>query len=436
MSLRKKFHCVFVGGGPGGTGPLVAALQRGLLPRLLEQRLAVVERGRGLGSGTLGAYELRSDSMAGAFLECLEPAPAREVFGALAERPHVQELQRLRTTHAPLRLVARVLDDVGARLQREIEQAHGCEVLAQHEACELRAARDGGWNLSVLTPEGRVRTLASQSIVLALGGTQGLEETLTAELGPGLRLADRWRERVVLSDGLFSALGRARLRAQLAHAGPRARLVVLGGSHSAFSAVWTALEVASDLLGPGAITLAHRGRLRVFYPSPADAAADGYRDFGPTDVCPLTGRVHRLGGLRGDGRGLARRLLGLGGLAPEERVSLRDLDAERDPQRLAALLDEATCIVAAFGYRARTLPTWGADRQRLELGLPLQRRLVDDEGRVLDARGAIVPGLFGIGLASGYVPRGEQSFRGHTNGVWLYQNDTGERILRGIGVAA
>jgi hypothetical protein len=45
-----------------------------------------------------------------------------------------------------------------------------------------------------------------------------------------------------------------------------------------------------------------------------------------------------------------------------------------------------------------------------------------------------VPGLMGIGLASGYLPEGEASFRGHTNGVWLYQNDTGATLLRGIGV--
>ena len=406
MRARKKFHCVFVGGGPGGTGPLMAALQKGWLPRFLAQGVAVVERGPGLGSGTLGAYELRSDSMAGAFLECLEPVPARVVFGSLAERPHVRELQRLRATHAPLSLVARVLNDVGARLQCEIEQARGCEVLTRHEACELRGARDGGWDVVLRTPAGRVRVLTTRSVVLALGGTQDLDDVLNAELVPGLRLAERWSERVVLSDGLFSVSGRARLRAQLALAGPRARLVVLGGSHSAFSAVWTALEIASDLLEPRAISLVHRGRLRVFYPTPADALAEGYRDFDPRDVCPLTGRVHRLGGLRGDGRALARRILGLGGLAPEERVNLHGLDGERGAEGLAALLDGATCIVAAFGYRARTLPTFDVSGQRLELGLRGERRLVDDEGRVLDASGQVISGVHGIGLSSGRVPRG------------------------------
>ena len=64
---------------------------------------------------------------------------------------------------------------------------------------------------------------------------------------------------------------------------------------------------------------------------------------------------------------------------------------------------------------------------------PAERRLVDDEARVIDDRGRIVPGLFGIGLASGYVPAGEPSFRGHTNGVWLYQHDTGEKVLQQVG---
>jgi hypothetical protein len=53
--------------------------------------------------------------------------------------------------------------------------------------------------------------------------------------------------------------------------------------------------------------------------------------------------------------------------------------------------------------------------------------------RLLDARSAPITGLFGIGMASGFVPGGsmggEPSFHGHTNGVWLYQNDIGARIL-------
>jgi hypothetical protein len=59
--------------------------------------------------------------------------------------------------------------------------------------------------------------------------------------------------------------------------------------------------------------------------------------------------------------------------------------------------------------------------------------LVDTACRVLDARGAVVPNLYGIGLASGFrltgALGGEPSFRGQTNGLWLYQNGVGAMIL-------
>jgi hypothetical protein len=44
-----------------------------------------------------------------------------------------------------------------------------------------------------------------------------------------------------------------------------------------------------------------------------------------------------------------------------------------------------------------------------------------------------VPGVFGIGLASGHVPDGrlggEASFSGKANGLWLWQNDIGQMII-------
>jgi predicted oxidoreductase len=52
---------------------------------------------------------------------------------------------------------------------------------------------------------------------------------------------------------------------------------------------------------------------------------------------------------------------------------------------------------------------------------------------VLDADDRPVPGVYGIGLAAGFVPwgklGGEPSFRGAANGLWLWQNDVGQMIL-------
>jgi hypothetical protein len=69
------------------------------------------------------------------------------------------------------------------------------------------------------------------------------------------------------------------------------------------------------------------------------------------------------------------------------------------------------------------------------------RPLVDDFCRVVDARDRPIGGLFGLGLANGFIPSGrlggEPSFVGQANGLWLWQNDVGaiivDQLLGGIG---
>jgi predicted oxidoreductase len=92
-------------------------------------------------------------------------------------------------------------------------------------------------------------------------------------------------------------------------------------------------------------------------------------------------------------------------------------------------------VVAALGYRPRALPLLDIDRTPLALAAhaPGRPRLVDQQCRVMDGDGRPLPGLYGIGLAAGFVPTGslggEPSFRGKANGLWLWQNDVGRLIV-------
>lgn len=47
------------------------ALRRGLLPRLLDAGIAVVDPQEQMGGGTIGRYAINSDTTGGTFLECL-----------------------------------------------------------------------------------------------------------------------------------------------------------------------------------------------------------------------------------------------------------------------------------------------------------------------------------------------------------------------------
>jgi hypothetical protein len=188
--------------------------------------------------------------------------------------------------------------------------------------------------------------------------------------------------------------------------------------------------------GPGGVTIMHRRPLRIFYPSVEAALKEGYTEFGSDDICPISGRVFRLGGFRLDSRELIMRARGIAGRPPEPRLQLHRL-AEDDASSLA-LLDNVDLVIAALGYRPRALPVFD------EAGRPVpllaetspQARLVDNDCRVLDAGGNPLPNLFAIGLAAGFVPHGklggEASFRGQANGLWLWQSDVGGLIVDAI----
>jgi hypothetical protein len=127
-------------------------------------------------------------------------------------------------------------------------------------------------------------------------------------------------------------------------------------------------------------------------------------------------------------------MLGIGGRAPDPRMALRQL-GDLDAAAVRAEIEGADIVIGALGYRPRALPLFDVDGNRIALAADAagRPRLVDQQCRVIDAEGRPVPGVFGIGLASGHVPDGklggEASFSGKANGLWLWQNDIGQMIV-------
>lgn len=434
-------NALILGAGPAGMGPLVCAAQRGQLAALLGAGLAVVERGAQIGGGALGRYLVHSDSYAGVFLECLDNEKGGSLFREILPSKIVQQLRQLGQGHAPLPLIGSYLELLGSILQRHLDESPRSCFLPHTEGLSVQLHSDGlvSVRTALRLPSGKpvFRTLRARSVVLALGGHQLLHEALGAELAPALRLADRHAEKVMLTQELLTQSGLRRALARLRQAGTT-KVVIIGGSHSALSAAWALLDAlpatAPFPFRAGDIHILHRRPMRVFYPSAADARADGYTAFSQLDICPLTRRVHRLGGLRGDARQLYRCVAGLGNAPPERRVRLLCSAARRRrPAELEQLLSDAALIVPAFGYRPRAIPIYGPDGGAIALAMGQGGPLVDSRCRILGQNGSPVRGLFGIGLASGFRPAGpmggEPSFHGQTSGVWLYHNDVGALIL-------
>jgi hypothetical protein len=162
--------------------------------------------------------------------------------------------------------------------------------------------------------------------------------------------------------------------------------------------------------------------------SRAAAHVDFY-EFSESDVCAATGRVHRLGGLKGDGREVWRRMHSKPGTVPDDRAVTMPIGSLSRAD-LLGLLTDCDLIIPALGYRLAAPPIYDARGARVPLADT--GRSVDASARLLAREGTPVPGVFGIGLGSGFLPwgamAGEESFSGQQNSLWLYQNGLGKLV--------
>lgn len=422
---------IVIGGGPAGTAMLTSATKRGILPELAASGLMVVERGGAIGGGRLGRYAITSDSTAQTFLTAvrdnIHPALARLVDhpAGRAVGAHVDALG------VPLTEVGPLLRAIGDRLA-DIVRDNGGVVLTGHESLGARRVGNGLWSVQLRRlSDGHVFDQLTRNVVVATGGHQPLDRLATQRIAGG-SLVELASGRLIQSDEVLTVGGFEKV-ADLLHGKRNPRIAVIGGSTSALTTMALLLKSQPALpLGAGALTLLHRRALRPFYHSVAAAHAEGFTDFGPDDICPVSGFVYRLAGFRLEARDLVLRMLGIDGRAPDPRVTLHRIAGDNDAAARAAVAD-ADLVIAALGYRPFALPIADRDGVQIPLAAHSGQAMVDRHCRIVDADGAPIPGLYGLGLAAGFVPwgplGGEKSFTGQANGLWLWQNDVGQMII-------
>ncbi|OBA79568.1 hypothetical protein A9W99_20290 [Mycobacterium sp. 1164966.3] len=420
------YETVILGGGPAGTGSLVWAARHGRLGTWLDSGVALVEQTGQLG-GALGQYPLNADSRGTSFLECLDGPHCEAALTGVRADPVTTELERWREGRPTLRLVNRFERCVGSAILSEFARHPNSRAFTGATALAIRQERGGPVAILIATQGGRRSVIRAASAVVALGG-RPITSWSGVELGTGLCLGD-WRSKILASHRLLTRGGAQEVGRRLARINREPRVVIVGGAHSAFSSAWMLLEQVPGLrFGPRSVHILHRSEPRPTYVSRGAAWADRY-EFSESDVCQVTGRVHRLGGLQGDGREVWRRIHGKPGAERDERAVTMPINSLTRAE-LKGLLDNADLIVPALGYRLATIPIYDADGHPVRLAST--GPAVRADARLLAADGTPVPGVFGVGLGSGFVPwgamAGEASFAGQQNSLWLYQNGLGELI--------
>ena len=418
---ENRYQTAILGSGPAGTGVLVRAARRGLLDGLLSRGLVLIDQQSGPTSTTLGHYDIPSNSPAGAFLECLDsPCPA--ALQGLADTPEARALRAHQHETPPLPLVGQFLDRLAAALHQTLHEHPASTVLAGHRVTALRLHRDG--TLIETVQDGTPRQTVARRVVVALGAEQDRQSIRSQPITPQCSLEQTPDSTIFLSDGILRGTTRAPLLAALRRS---ARVVIIGGSHTALSICWQLLNQYTRhgiTFNARSITIFHRSPVRVFYPDTDAARRDGYTNVSADQCCPQTGGVHRIGGLRGPSRELYRRIRA----GREPRVQLASTD---NLTTLQQSLQTASAVIPAYGYQKRLVPIYGPDGARI----PIHRGQVDKHGRLLTNSGKPLP-IWSIGISSGQKtsPKigGEACFKGSVDGVWLYQHLIGEHILKAL----
>jgi hypothetical protein len=426
---------VIIGGGPAGLAPLLAAHRRGRLAELLEQGVTVVEQSDAVGEGSIGRWCINSDSTGFTFADCLAGPPQGEL-AALRNHPLTREFLDAGDGTVPLPRAGEFLALVGQAIHDVIASTPNSRVLNRYKAISTRRNAYGWLTQIKDVATGHEQTIHSRNVVLATGASQPAER-LRTETVAGANLVGRWGEKLLQSSDVLTPAGFAAVSARLSALRRPPRVAIIGGSTSAAAIAHALLNrMPNVIFGENGVTIAHRRELRIFYPTVDAALADGYHEFGPDDICPVSGRVFRLAGFRLGSRELIMRARGIGGRPPEPRLHLHRLGV--DDAASQTLLDNADLVIAALGYRPHALPVFDEAENLVPLLAQTspQAPLVDGSCRVLDALGNRLPGLFAIGLAAGFVPHGklggEPSFRGQANGLWLWQSDVGGLIVDAI----
>ena len=426
---------VIVGAGPAGLGPLFAAASAGLLKDLLANGVTILEQSEEPGSGALDRYAIRSDSSAATFADIVMRSGDPRL---LALRSHPLTLALLAAGNGPVPLVevAAFLKLAGSTLCRIVADSPRGRVLTGVTALSVDRISASHWRTTYRYNESEVeRSVTSHSVVLATGAHQPVDR-LHHETVAGMPLFPHCAGRLMQSGEVFAADGTARIADRLRSL-KNPKVAIIGGSTSAGAVAATLLHRLPGVrFGDSGVTILHRRPLRIFYETVSEALADGYTEFTPDDVCPLSGRVFRLGGFRLDSRDLMLRARGIGGRSRESRLSLLQLLPENQPTA-RQLLGDADLVIAALGYRPRLLPVYNRRAQRIALLEPTAQSwsAVDTACRVLNQEGLPLSGLFATGLAVGPGASrdlgGEAGFQGQTNSLWLWQNTLGLRIVHG-----
>ena len=462
---QNPYKLAIIGGGPSGCSVLVRAIRIGYFEKLCSfdtnESLAGVciidkcgiDR---FGGGTLQDYVINSNTYANKFVTNVienkpDVVPPESSQGTLLENlrdgEYCQQVEAYGAKQGSLQVIGGFLREVGSAMLSMV-QTH-----APSSSCRTRTAvewiqrytrsTDGlvGWKLQLinLDSNGASSAIYAKDVLFATGGRQEVPTWTNTSHQAKVLTSD-----FVCTDPGIQEMKR-RIKKNL-RIGGKGKVVIVGGSHSAFSAAWmclnrmnggntaaavvpvagstatgvTEMEVAgaevtsssveetnnavdvaaaaapssqastasssSCVLPPNtpSVFILHRSFVKVFYSTKREAELDGYTDTGV--INKTTGQIHPFGGLRGDAKALWRDIK----TSKETRVRLVSIRSGVDISQqtiVTKMFDEAAVIVWACGYVSNRCPVFDADGVTpIPLSICRGQVDVDDQAQILTTK--------------------------------------------------
>ena len=454
---------ILCGAGASGTGLLVAAAQHGYLEAIAAKGgIVAFEKSDNTG-GMLATTRIPSNSFASVFVECLPGL--KQYFGA--DCPQIIELEAAEEVRAintigkkalELTVVGAFLKRLGSLIWSRSSQVSKTELHLEHEILAIKVLGGGnGVEVTARSKQGVVTHRSSQKVIISMGGVQDLDVIETIPIHETVTMAGI-RSKLVPSHTVVQRpeeitrlliLGQQQQKEQdpereqpltkkhkaghkISAANP---IVIVGGSHSAWAAAYNFLNKISKevTLEVGSIVILHRSPIRMYYGTLVEAQAAGYLVDPVQDVCPLTGRVNRYGGLRYHVNTLAQRVVLT---KTERRIRTVHMGVQANKAAIEQLFADAVLVVAAIGYAARVPHIVDVNGQCFELQSTYGQLTTNANGQCFNQDGKVLPEVLAYGLGAGQFTNpevgGEESFAGRVDGVWLYMNDMGMGICRSL----
>lgn len=431
-----KFGYAVAGVGPAGCGFLLHAIKANAIEQLVEGGLVVIDRDSRPGAGKVGDYQLTGNSLSRAFLDCFDDPDLAWLFDETCQNdPSVRQLRAMEFEAPPLDVVGDFLRLLARRTLDHLKSRYGIPILLETEIARIQHQESGDYILHLRNRDtGQASRIVARNVVCALGGRQGRPVVEETEIVPGLKLGAATRNLMVSDD--FLTWPDDAVRAAIPIDKNAADIVIVGGSHSAISTIDRVTQALAPV-GLKSVTMLHTSPLRLYYASPEEALAEDYPFLDPEDICPMSGRVNRFGGLRYRSLDVAKSILKTGRM-PEHDVAVNWLRLRSSaPLMIKDALAEAPAVIACMGYQANLPPVVDEEGNDITLCNWPRGVEVDDEGRIETVCQGPMPGMFAIGIGSTLLRRsdaigGEPSFRGVADGVWLYHNHGGGVILSAL----